>query len=87
LLSAIQRNQPELLGVPLQETARISFRWPPPPSALSSNNHLHMKPVIDRPEPTRVTTELLRLGVWRAWYWCDEFHFGTVGKSYDRRCS
>jgi hypothetical protein len=26
LLSAIQRNQPELLGVPLQETARISFR-------------------------------------------------------------
>ena len=48
---------------------------------------LNMKPVIDRPEPTRVATVLLRLWVWRAWYLCYEFNFGTVGKSYDRRCS
>ena len=40
-----------------------------------------MKPVIDRPEPTRVATQLSRLGVPRAGYLCYEFHFGTVGKS------
>ena len=30
LISAIQRNQPELLGTSLQETARIWFHRPPP---------------------------------------------------------